>query len=699
MVLYAQEEAVEQDAEVLTRGPVHEAFAASVNYEPEAGILVSKQPPEVIDELPPEQELEGENVTWISGYWAWDEDESDFIWISGIWRNIPPDREWVPGYWNEVGNQYQWISGYWASTETEEVDYIPEAPPKSVENGPTVERSSDNDTWIPGNWVYNDNRYRWRQGYWEPMREDWTYVPDYYSWTPRGYVYVDGYWDYSVARRGVIFAPVRFRGGHYREPNFHYSPTTAISIALIVDHLFVRPSYGHYYFGDYYEPRYRTGGYFASYSYGGGHRGYDPIFAHERWHHRNDNGWFDRRRNDFDYFRDNRDARPPRTWAALRELPGGGRGFKGRDRDYAIAAPVNLLGKAEGGFGGNGKMRFKKLDQGGRDRIVAQKQQMGKFRQERRQIEATPVATEPGEGGQAVKRPAKVKMQRSPIMGKKAAQLAEGHAPPKRRKAQPVADKDPAPGDDTAKKDPADPTPDGKGAGRPGRGQGGKGGKGQGGAGDTTMPDTTPEPPEGGKGRGKGGKGQGGADTQPTPDTKPAPDTTPAEGGKGKGRGKGGKGQGADDQPTPDTKPAPDTTPPAREPKVTPKKDPEVQPKRTPKVQPEPAVKPQREPKAPQEPKVKPQPAKPQPDRQVQPKRQPQAQPERAKPKPQQPQAQPKRQPQAQPEKAKPKAQPQAQPQRQPKAQPQPQPRKPQAPAQGGGGNGKRKGKGANAEE
>ena len=35
-------------------------------------------------------------------------------------------------------------------------------------------------------------------------------MPAHYVWTPRGYVFVDGYYDYSVARRGVLFAPVYF---------------------------------------------------------------------------------------------------------------------------------------------------------------------------------------------------------------------------------------------------------------------------------------------------------------------------------------------------------------------------------------------------------------------------------------------------------------------------------------------------------
>src|SRR5262245_39039385 len=47
--------AQEQGVDVLTRGPVHEAYASAVTAQPEAGPLVPKPPPNVIEELPPEE--------------------------------------------------------------------------------------------------------------------------------------------------------------------------------------------------------------------------------------------------------------------------------------------------------------------------------------------------------------------------------------------------------------------------------------------------------------------------------------------------------------------------------------------------------------------------------------------------------------------------------------------------------------------
>ena len=151
----------DEGVQVLTRGPVHEAFAETVTFDPEPGIVVPKRPPAAIEELPPEQRLEGANVTWIPGYWAWDDERSDFLWVSGIWRNLPPGRQWVPGYWGQSGQGFQWTSGYWADAKESEVEYLPE-PPATVEVGPNRAAPSADQTWLPGSWVWQQNRYAWR---------------------------------------------------------------------------------------------------------------------------------------------------------------------------------------------------------------------------------------------------------------------------------------------------------------------------------------------------------------------------------------------------------------------------------------------------------------------------------------------------------------------------------------------------------
>ena len=155
------------DFDVLTRGALHEAFATPHQSNPEASPVIAVAPPALIDEVPPEFKPEGGNVQWIPGYWAWDEAQRDYIWISGVWRDAPPQRRWVPGYWDRQETGYRWVSGYWSEEIQQEVGYLPQ-PPASIDQGPSTTAPDEQHFYIPGNWQFQDNQYRWAAGYWYP---------------------------------------------------------------------------------------------------------------------------------------------------------------------------------------------------------------------------------------------------------------------------------------------------------------------------------------------------------------------------------------------------------------------------------------------------------------------------------------------------------------------------------------------------
>ena len=428
--LRAQEESVE----VLTRGPVHEAFADAVSYEATAGIIVTTKVPVAIEEMPPDEQPEGDNVTWIAGYWAWDDDENQFIWISGVWRNLPPGRQWVPGYWSDLGDgRFQWTSGYWASLERKTVSYIPTAPPANIDTGPNIAAPSREHTWIPGYWYWTEPRYVWRPGYWMPLRPRWTWVPPHHRWTPCGYVYVGGYWDHAISARGVIFAPVRFRQPVYTAVSYSFVPAVVVSLSVFSDHLFYRPHHHHYYFGDYYAPRYRESGFYASYTWTSGRHGYDPIYSYARWEHRGDPTWERRRYQDFEYFRDHEDARPPRTWAAMR----GARSDQFNDgRNRKFASELSGYARQENG------PRFRKIDDKRRGELVSQNREMRKFSQQRRETESRKPVAEAGKG----KPMQREKLDPSPIKSRKVSELSEKEAPPPKRQANRGKKNDPPQG-------------------------------------------------------------------------------------------------------------------------------------------------------------------------------------------------------------------------------------------------------------
>lgn len=446
-------------AEVLTRGPVHEAFAGMVTFNPEPGVVISKAPPDVIEEVPPEERPAGDNVSWIPGYWAWDDERSDFLWISGTWRALPPGREWLAGYWAQTAQGHQWISGYWADATVRETTYLP-PPPATVEVGPNIASPSEDYGWTPGCWIWYQGRYAWRPGYWAQGRADWDWIPAHYVWTPRGHIFVGGYWDYSVERRGILFAPVYFAPVVYARRGYHYSPTIVISLGVFNDHLFLRPRYHHYYFGDYYAPSYHQVGFYASFSFQSSRHGYDPFYSRQRWEHRGDRDWEHRAQASYQHRRDHETDRPPRTWAAQRNIRPDTTATQ-RNR-MPLATPIDQLATRK-----DSPMRFQPVAREERQQLAQRGQEVQKSREQRRTIEARaveptiptpgrsieptsrtpgrsfePTARTPGRStepaaqapGRSIE-PAKVQTPRSPIVARPASQLGRDQTPPEAQQA------------------------------------------------------------------------------------------------------------------------------------------------------------------------------------------------------------------------------------------------------------------------
>ena len=370
----------ESGVEVLTQGPVHEAFAEPNSYNPTQGIVVPKEAPAAIEEIPPNEKPDGDAL-WIPGYWQWDNDRADFIWVSGIWRVPPPGCSWVPGYWTAVDEGWTWTPGFWMASETDQVTYLPQ-PPRSLEVGPSSPAPSPNYIWAPGCWFWTESRYAWRPGYWVQARPDWIWSPAYYIDTPRGSIYIDGYWDWSIDRRGVLFAPAYIGRSVWGRPGFVYCPSIVIQTDLLTAHLFISPRYGHYYFGDYYGADYSRRGIYPWFEFHKKHHGYDPIYAHERWRQsRKDSHWEDHVRENYDYRMKHAEARPPRIYSAQAAFVA--RAPERERKSIRIAAPLSEVAKRR-----DTPIRYEKINEGQRNSLGGQGKDLAKFRDQRAQWES-----------------------------------------------------------------------------------------------------------------------------------------------------------------------------------------------------------------------------------------------------------------------------------------------------------------------
>ena len=299
--------------EVLTRGVVHEAFAEVVS-DPRPGLVVAKRPPEAIEEVAPEFKPEDDAAIWITGYWVWDDERDDYFWQSGVWRVPPPGMRWVAGYWNETPGGWQWVSGFWVPIAEKEIRYYDD-PPASLEAGPTSPSPGDNYFWATGSWNYYDTGYRWQPGYWAPYQEDWVWISARYAWTPAGCVYLPPRWDYRWSRRGCMFAPVYFNQPIYLRPQYVYRPWCALNTPNLFVHLWVRPNYGHFYFGNYYGSNWGNWGVTPWCHYRPYRNCYDPVLTQLQCHYgRQGVNYINRLDSWHNHYRNNASHRPARTW-------------------------------------------------------------------------------------------------------------------------------------------------------------------------------------------------------------------------------------------------------------------------------------------------------------------------------------------------------------------------------------------------
>ena len=253
------------------------------------------------------------------------------------------------------------------------------------------------------------------------------WVPAQYVWSPRGYVFVDGYYDYSVARRGVLYAPVYFNPSVYSQQGYRYSPVTAISLAVFGNQLFLRPNYNHYYFGDYYGSGYSTAGYYPWFSFNDGRRGYDPFYAHQRWHRRNDRDWQQRIETDFQRRNDNEEARPPRSLAAQQTLlkEGDTTNVTQSLNNVIVATTLAQLATSK-----ESSLRLQPVTNEEQKTLTAHSREVNRFRAARQKME---VKTSDAAGEQPAKdsAPARVKLPKSPILATTSDRLDKENTPPK----------------------------------------------------------------------------------------------------------------------------------------------------------------------------------------------------------------------------------------------------------------------------
>ncbi len=371
----------QEQPEVLSRGPVHEAFAEPVSLNLQESLTAPRQPPPPIEEVPPTERPQGQQFVWIPGYWAWDADRNGYIWVSACWRAAPPRMSWIPGYWSQVPGGWQWIAGFWASTGVQQLEYLP--PPPTLDDwDPPAPQPAPDMIWVPPCMYWIQGQYVRRNGYWLTAQSSWIWIPSHYVYTPRGYIFAAGHWDYALERRGLLFAPVFFPTAVYVRPAFTFSPSIVIDLGLLRLSLFAYPRYCHYFFGDYYDDVYLSVGIYPRFDSHRVRTWHDPVYEHDRWrNHRDRDRWERHERDEYTRRRDDRNLRPSRTFreqeSRLAELP------EPQRRALRVTQPISVAAARE-----DVQMRFEKLSSDAREKVTKQATTARTYRDERHRWES-----------------------------------------------------------------------------------------------------------------------------------------------------------------------------------------------------------------------------------------------------------------------------------------------------------------------
>ena len=270
------------ELELLTRGPLHEAFAQPVVFEPSQAPRAPEAVPAPLHEVLPAFKPQGA-VVWIAGYWAWNDVNDSWTWVTGTWRVPPAGKHWVSGYWTDSNDRRDWIAvgvGLLDSGSGQQVDL--RASP--AEGKAPAARSSIGPGRVLAARVL-DFRKRSvclarRIGDAHPAR---SIVGSVSVPLDSGRVrFCRQLLGLPVcSRRGWLFDPVGLTNSDSDTSKLSFGPSTLLNVDNVALELFARPKQSAYYFGDYFGASHVRHGIHAWYRYA--QTAYDPIYTYQSW--------------------------------------------------------------------------------------------------------------------------------------------------------------------------------------------------------------------------------------------------------------------------------------------------------------------------------------------------------------------------------------------------------------------------------
>jgi hypothetical protein len=175
-----------------------------------------KEPPAAIVERPAGARP-ARNAQWVPGYWDWDPDQHEYVWVGGSWQVPPAGSFWVNTRWVRDAAGWYRAPGFWShrrdrAVVTTEFDATPR--PSWEKTGPPADHPDDtpglapgpNFFFVPGHYEPAGDQLAWRTGFWARVQPGWDWVPPRWVRRPDGWQFRKGSWVVDPAVGGPIIS-------------------------------------------------------------------------------------------------------------------------------------------------------------------------------------------------------------------------------------------------------------------------------------------------------------------------------------------------------------------------------------------------------------------------------------------------------------------------------------------------------------
>ena len=145
--------------------------------------------------------------TSVPGYWACTRPLAKYVWVSGAWRNAPPQQVWTPGSWGFVSGHYGWTPGYWGPRGYAREMIAEALLPLQVEVRSAMPGVGS--AWTPGYYDHSGGRLMcgapasWNR----PESPGVVWIEPSFVSTGGRYYLQRGLWVYAADHRGTVYSP------------------------------------------------------------------------------------------------------------------------------------------------------------------------------------------------------------------------------------------------------------------------------------------------------------------------------------------------------------------------------------------------------------------------------------------------------------------------------------------------------------